>query len=145
MSSNLLSQLFEKAQDYTFVIRDYLGCVQANGKVGNSSQTLATTLNDVWGNEIIQFHKQVSVEPPTNPSNVIMSFVSRVSNKKKANTVHTFEISKNGVRIGLVTYGDKEPTETCLKIYFGDGNNEFVVKSLTEAEFIVSYCCHATL
>lgn len=141
-ASNIISELFEKAQDYTFVVRDFLGCVQANGKVANCSQTLDTTLKDVWGNEIIQFRKQVSIEPPRDLSNVIMRFISRVFNQKKANTVHTFEITKNGVRIGLVTYGDKEPPETCLKIYFGDGNNEFVVKSLTRDEFIVSYWSH---
>ncbi len=136
--------LVTKAKDYNLVIRDYLGCVQADVKVSNLRPDLYSTLRDVMGNELLHFQKQdvCSIEPMTAnpPPSATGRFISVIFDQKKPNTVHTFEVSnKHGTRIGLVTYGDDEPIETCLKIYVGLGASSFTVKSLTSGEFIVSF------
>lgn len=115
--------------------------MQAEVKVANLRQDLHTTIHDVRGNEIFSFSKDLdlnSIEPTVNPPNAMKRFISKISDEKKKNTVHTFQICANGTRIGLVSYGDQEPTETCLKIYVGIGVTGFTVKSFSVGEFIVS-------
>lgn len=127
------------------MIRDYLGCVQGEAKVANLRLDLSTTLLDVLGTEILHYHKQDldSIEPTTNPPSAMSRFMYIIFDNKKENTVHTFEVSKNGTRIGLVTFGDNDKPETwrgnlsSLKIYVGNGVTGFIVKSLTMGEFSV--------
>ncbi|XP_037041180.1 uncharacterized protein LOC119077910 [Bradysia coprophila] len=128
---------FDKACDYSFVIRDFLECVQASGNVANTSEDLHTTLLDVSGTEILQFRKRVDdfIDPPAVSPSAISNFLDIIFDKKRAKTNHTFEVLKNGQPLGLVIYGDKEPPETCLRIYIG--GSELVIKSASLGEFII--------
>ncbi|KAG4074704.1 hypothetical protein HA402_008802 [Bradysia odoriphaga] len=137
IATSAASSFSEKACDYSFVIRDFLACVQANGNVANTSEDLHTTLLDVKGTEIFQFRKRVNdfIEPPAVPPSALSNFLDIIFDKKRANTNHTFEVLKNGQSLGSVIYGDKEPPETCLRIFIG--GSELVVRSASLGEFVI--------
>lgn len=128
---NEINICFETARDYTFVIRDYLGSVQADGKVSNLSNDIKTVISDIRGSEILKIRKRVD-----DSTNLTKNFLSRIFEPSRVRSEHIFEVSKHGSIVGTITFVDKEPAETCLKMYLGDA--ELVVKSLTMGEFAVS-------
>lgn len=130
--------LFENATDYTFVIRDFLGSVQADGKVSNVSEDLNTELHDVRGSAFLQISKQIiNCTEPTPTPNAIMRCLSRALRTKPESSSHTFEVYQNRMLVGLVTLAYNGSSETSLKIFLGDGKAEMIVRSLTMGEFAV--------
>ncbi|XP_037042238.1 uncharacterized protein LOC119078688 [Bradysia coprophila] len=119
---------FSLPQNFTFVIREGTNHAIAAGTVSHTTPDLLTVLQDVQGNEILSIRKQVL------PS---FSVECRAFDIRRVNTVHKFDVYKGGRRIGLITFGDGEPTRTCLKIFGADGNSQLVVRSVTKGEFAV--------
>lgn len=132
--------MWQRPGDYTFIVRDHLGCVQANGKVANTSPDLHTKLCDVMGTEIVEFRK---IDLNLNQPGAWERFVSNTLKRNQEPTVHSFEILRNGEQIGLVKCTDNPKdecsTENALRIYIGNRDIEYVVKSPNLGEFIVRF------
>lgn len=120
--------------DYSFIIRDFVGCVQAKGNVSN----LNTTLENVNGTEIVKIRTGDSAEPTNNPPNILERYFSLLCYTEQGNAVHAFEVLQNNVPIGVIKYAAKEPAETCLQIHNGN-NDEFVVRAISLGNFVVSF------
>lgn len=115
--------------DFSLVIRDFLGCVQAKVNVSGPN----ATLQNVTGTELLQMQL---FSQPTNPPNAVEKVLSKIYKKEK-NTSRTYEVLKNNVPFGLLKYAENDPIERSLSLHHG--RSEIVVKSLALGDFIVSF------
>ncbi|KAJ6635112.1 hypothetical protein Bhyg_13695 [Pseudolycoriella hygida] len=127
--------LSESPSQYSFIIRDHLGCVQADGHVDNLNADLNTKIQDVRENEIVQFRKQMP--NPVNDPNPKQCAHAKMFQESQRENVHTFIAYRHGMEIGRVIYKHKESPGACLKIYLGSDDRELVVKSLNVGEFTI--------
>lgn len=113
--------------DYSLVIRDFLGCVQAKANVSGFN----ATLQNVTGNEILRIRSLSEPAAPTTVCEILLACT-----KEEEKITNAFEVLHNNEPLGLIKYAVKGFEEGCLSIHHG--NSAIVARTMALGDFVVS-------